>query len=109
MAESHGQRVKVDVAVEGPLDPTALRFTGFTERWLPDAFVASVAMPASYLNRAFSRRDPGVRGGATPSRCSRLLPRRPDRSDIARTARHGVTAYWPRERIGKALARRIAG
>jgi Short chain fatty acid transporter len=38
MADSHGKHVKVDVATEGLLARTALRFTAFTEKWLPDAF-----------------------------------------------------------------------
>jgi short-chain fatty acids transporter len=38
MADSHGKHVKHDVADEGPLARTALRFTAFTEKWLPDAF-----------------------------------------------------------------------
>ncbi|GAA1638740.1 TIGR00366 family protein [Kribbella alba] len=39
MADSHGKHVKHGlVEDEGPLARTALRFTAFTEKWLPDAF-----------------------------------------------------------------------
>ncbi|WP_112245129.1 short-chain fatty acid transporter [Kribbella monticola] len=38
MADSHGKHAKHGVADEGPLARTALRFTSFTEKWLPDAF-----------------------------------------------------------------------
>jgi short-chain fatty acids transporter len=39
MADSHGKHAKHDgVEAEGPLARIALRFTGFTEKWLPDAF-----------------------------------------------------------------------
>ncbi|MEU4196594.1 TIGR00366 family protein [Kribbella sp. NPDC026611] len=39
MADSHGKHAKHDgVEAEGPLVRIALRFTGFTEKWLPDAF-----------------------------------------------------------------------
>jgi len=38
MADSHGKHAKHGVEDEGPLARTALRFTAFTEKWLPDAF-----------------------------------------------------------------------
>jgi short-chain fatty acids transporter len=38
MADSHGKHTKYDVEREGLLARTALRFTAFTEKWLPDAF-----------------------------------------------------------------------
>jgi short-chain fatty acids transporter len=38
MADSHGKHAKHGTAGEGPLARTALRFTAFTEKWLPDAF-----------------------------------------------------------------------
>jgi short-chain fatty acids transporter len=37
MADSHGKHTKFDVEREGLLARTALRFTAFTEKWLPDA------------------------------------------------------------------------
>ncbi|WP_433012712.1 short-chain fatty acid transporter [Kribbella sp. CA-294648] len=38
MADSHGKHAKHGAEGEGPLARTALRFTAFTEKWLPDAF-----------------------------------------------------------------------
>ncbi|MEV8377551.1 TIGR00366 family protein [Kribbella sp. NPDC056861] len=38
MADSHGKHAKHGTEDEGPLARTALRFTAFTEKWLPDAF-----------------------------------------------------------------------
>ncbi|MEU0090372.1 TIGR00366 family protein [Kribbella sp. NPDC006257] len=38
MADSHGKHAKHGIEDEGPLARTALRFTAFTEKWLPDAF-----------------------------------------------------------------------
>jgi short-chain fatty acids transporter len=38
MDDNHGKRARQDVEAEGPLARTALRFTMFTEKWLPDAF-----------------------------------------------------------------------
>jgi short-chain fatty acids transporter len=38
MADSHGKHAKHSIEDEGPLARTALRFTAFTEKWLPDAF-----------------------------------------------------------------------
>jgi short-chain fatty acids transporter len=38
MADSHGKHAKHGLEDEGPLARTALRFTAFTEKWLPDAF-----------------------------------------------------------------------
>jgi short-chain fatty acids transporter len=38
MSDSHGKHARADVAAEGVLARLALRFTGFTEKWLPDAF-----------------------------------------------------------------------
>ena len=38
MADSHGKHAKHGVEGEGPLARIALRFTAFTEKWLPDAF-----------------------------------------------------------------------
>ena len=45
MADSHGKHTKLDVrngaAGGGPLAQIALRFTAFTEKWLPDAAASS--------------------------------------------------------------------
>jgi short-chain fatty acids transporter len=38
MTDSHGKHAKSDVEAEGALARLALRFTAFTEKWLPDAF-----------------------------------------------------------------------
>lgn len=38
MADSHAKHAKHGLEDEGPLARTALRFTAFTEKWLPDAF-----------------------------------------------------------------------
>ncbi|MDX6235992.1 MAG: short-chain fatty acid transporter [Kribbellaceae bacterium] len=38
MADNHAKRARQEVEGEGPLARTALGFTAFTERWLPDAF-----------------------------------------------------------------------
>jgi short-chain fatty acids transporter len=38
MADSHGKHTKSEVAADGALARLALRFTAFTEKWLPDAF-----------------------------------------------------------------------
>jgi short-chain fatty acids transporter len=38
MTDSHGKHTKYDVEREGLLARAALRFTAFTEKWLPDAF-----------------------------------------------------------------------
>ncbi|MFG1907149.1 short-chain fatty acid transporter [Kribbella sp. NPDC048928] len=38
MTDSHGKHAKSDVEAEGGLARLALRFTAFTEKWLPDAF-----------------------------------------------------------------------
>jgi short-chain fatty acids transporter len=38
MADSHGKHAKHGIEDEGRLARTALRFTAFTEKWLPDAF-----------------------------------------------------------------------
>ncbi|GAB3941821.1 hypothetical protein GCM10029976_061800 [Kribbella albertanoniae] len=38
MADSHGKHAKHELEGEGPLARVALRFTAFTEKWLPDAF-----------------------------------------------------------------------
>ncbi len=38
MADSHGKHAKHGIEGEGPLARIALRFTAFTEKWLPDAF-----------------------------------------------------------------------
>ncbi|MEI8406807.1 MULTISPECIES: short-chain fatty acid transporter [unclassified Kribbella] len=38
MTDSHGKHVKTGAEGEGPLARVALRFTAFTEKWLPDAF-----------------------------------------------------------------------
>lgn len=38
MADSHGKHARHGVEGEGPLARIALRFTAFTEKWLPDAF-----------------------------------------------------------------------
>jgi short-chain fatty acids transporter len=38
MADTYGKHTKFDVEREGLLARTALRFTAFTEKWLPDAF-----------------------------------------------------------------------
>jgi hypothetical protein len=37
MADNHGKHARQDVQGKGPLARTALRFTAFTEKWLPDA------------------------------------------------------------------------
>ena len=38
MTDSHAKHAMPDVAAEGALARLALRFTAFTEKWLPDAF-----------------------------------------------------------------------
>jgi short-chain fatty acids transporter len=38
MTDSHAKHAKHGIEGEGPLARTALRFTAFTEKWLPDAF-----------------------------------------------------------------------
>lgn len=38
MADNHAKRARQDVEGEGPWARTAMRFTAFTEKWLPDAF-----------------------------------------------------------------------
>ncbi|GAA1110048.1 TIGR00366 family protein [Kribbella jejuensis] len=38
MTDSHGKHARSDVEAEGLLARLALRFTAFTEKWLPDAF-----------------------------------------------------------------------
>ncbi|TDW18064.1 short-chain fatty acid transporter [Kribbella kalugense] len=38
MADSHGKHTKSEVVADGGLARLALRFTAFTEKWLPDAF-----------------------------------------------------------------------
>src|SRR4051794_14017997 len=38
MADNHAKHARQEVEGEGPLARPALRFTAFTEQWLPDAF-----------------------------------------------------------------------
>jgi short-chain fatty acids transporter len=38
MTDSHAKHARPDIAAEGVLARLALRFTAFTEKWLPDAF-----------------------------------------------------------------------
>src|ERR671930_2474736 len=38
MTDSHGKHTKTEAEAEGALARLALRFTAFTEKWLPDAF-----------------------------------------------------------------------
>lgn len=38
MADSHGKHARSEVEADGALARLALRFTAFTEKWLPDAF-----------------------------------------------------------------------
>ncbi|HEY0688201.1 MAG TPA: hypothetical protein VGD71_04105 [Kribbella sp.] len=38
MADNHAKHARQEVEGEGPLARTALGFTAFTEKWLPDAF-----------------------------------------------------------------------
>src|SRR4051794_18692706 len=38
MADIHGKHARPEIGAEGALARLALRFTAFTEKWLPDAF-----------------------------------------------------------------------
>ncbi|MGW1344792.1 short-chain fatty acid transporter [Kribbella sp. NPDC002412] len=78
MADSHAKHAKHELESEGPLARTALRFTAFTEKWLPDAF--GFVLVGTFVVLAF-----GLVTGEP-------LLKRPD--DPAATKGYGMVDAW---------------